>query len=123
MESFEPSPEWSAMPEPEEKLARLAQEYTDDQILLEARRRGLLMRVEAQTVAPSYAVEAGFPLAEQIVKTMDAAAYEAAKTCLSVGRQPRGMKVDLADDPGCPYGGKHRRVRIPLNFVVERKAT
>lgn len=103
------------------KRERLQSDYTDDEILIEARRRGLLMRIEASTLVPGSVARNGYPLEDQIHETMQRAAHEATVAFLRAGRQPRGMRVEWIADQMLGPHENHRKITFPLNFVVEKK--
>ena len=108
----------SYVTEHDERLSRLEREYSDDEILIEARRRGLLVRVEAETAVPVRYIEHGYPREMQIEKTFQQLAFEAAKVCVQRRVLPAGAKWSHDEDR---FREKFRVLRMALNFVIDKR--
>lgn len=101
------------------KRERLQSDYTDREILIEARRRGLLMRIEASTLVPGSVARDGYPIEDQILETMQHAAHDGLIAC-GRGLQPRGMRIEWVSDLALGPHETHRKITLPLDFVVEK---
>lgn len=99
---------------------RLEHHYSDDELLLELRRRGRIARVEAADVVPGGYVD-DIKLDYQFHRVFSMAADEIARQIGTHERIP-GASVEIVDDryrsPGFPPG---RRMRMALNVIVEKK--
>lgn len=113
------SPEIDQM---DEKTLRLQNEYTDDDLLLELRRRGRLSRIEAENILPERYAADGVPLSYQIERAWRDIAAEAARLHVDGHRMPTGAKVDTVRGDGnlLPPHESARRVRFAVNYVVDR---
>lgn len=104
------------------RMHLLANEYTNDELLLEVRRRGLLGRVEARTVVPGRYVQDGFPPIEQLRDTYERLASELVQQH-NLGKSPRGAKVEEGyfNEEGRSFMGmpKDRKMTIALNYILE----
>jgi hypothetical protein len=121
MTHFEPqSPDMIG--QSDERLERLQHGYSDEELLIELRRRGRLARVETEVVVPQRYVEDGFPIEMQIKKAWREFAYEAARLHVG-GTKPTGAKVDTVVGDGVTRSPleRSRRVRFAVNYVVDRK--
>ena len=105
-----------------ERIERLQGEYSDEELLIELRRRGRLARVEGEDIAPEYAVKDGMPLDYQIGRVWRSIAHECARHHMS-NTIPTGAKVDtvMGDGVSRPHHEKGRRVRFAVNYVVDRR--
>ncbi|KII11274.1 hypothetical protein [Phaeobacter sp. S60] len=100
----------------DERLLRLENQYSDDEILIEARRRGLLMRVEAKTEVPELYAEDGLTKEIQIENTFAQLADGAARECIRRGNLPAGASWGAGMST---FGvGPVRSLRMALNFVI-----
>ena len=103
------------------RLLKLQNQYSDEELLLELRRRGRFTRVEAETIAPDRYIVEGLTIEYQIERTWREVAYEAAKLHIK-GKIPLGTKIENVRGDGThmsPYD-KGRRLRFALNFVVDK---
>lgn len=102
---------------------------SDDEILLEARRRGLFMRIEAQSIARADQIENGYDKSLQMQRTFATLVGALARECEANGVRPMGTKFSYghfgglhpswSSEFGSPWA-KERRLTIPLNFVIEK---
>jgi len=127
MTHFEPNPDilQTYDREKEELLSRL----TDDDLLLELRRRKRLARIQTERVIEGWRIDYGnFPPKEYIlIEMMKQMAYDIGMR-ISVGEiKVPGMKIEEGrfEIPGKPrmdgdYTTPDLRYRIPFNFVVEK---
>lgn len=116
--SFEGNPYDAAK---EAKRIRLEQDYTNDDLLLEVRRRGLLARVDYHTIVPGRIVQDGYPAESQLRETYQGLANEMVKMH-AFNKAPRGAKVEEGYFlEGRSFLGypKDRKMTIALNYVVE----
>ena len=106
----------------DERLERLQHGYSDEELLIELRRRGRLARVEGEDIAPEYAVKDGMPLEYQIERVWHSITHECARLHMS-NTIPTGAKLDtvMGDGVSRPQHEKGRRVRFAVNYVVDRK--
>jgi hypothetical protein len=99
---------------------RLEHHYSDDELLLELRRRGRIARVEAADVVPDRFMD-HVPLDHQFQRVFAIAANAMVRHIGTHERIP-GASVEIVDDlyrsPGFPPG---RRMRMALNVIVEKK--
>lgn len=122
MTSFEDTP--GTVPEPEMTPAQAAmKQLSDDDLLLELRRRGVLVRVTANTIVPGRIVQQGYPMEEQIRKTYQVLGDELAKYH-AMGLHPRGCKWSegFFDPMGRSFLGapKDRQLELVFNYVKEK---
>lgn len=93
--------------------------FSDDDLLLELRRRGRIGRVDYHTIAPSYAVQAGYPLEEQLIET-----YRHLGNALLRKAHPMpGFKNEngnFLDAFPYPASAKDRKVTVVLNFILDK---
>lgn len=124
MTKFEPYDGTSGVtdvtPEDYERLMRLEHHYSDDELLLELRRRGRIARVEAADVVPGRFRD-DVSLVTQFHQVIKLAA-DAMVGHLGTHERIPGASVEIVDDrytsPGYPPG---RRMRMALNVIVEKK--
>lgn len=121
MTHFEPTTDEIIKPA-DERMLRLENEYSDEELLLELRRRGRLARVETEIIVDQRYVDDGYPIEQQIQKAWHHAGNEAARLHCG-GTTPTGAKVDSVKGDGVNRPGfeKGRRVRFAVNYVVDRK--
>lgn len=102
----------------DERLLRLEHQYSDDEILIEARRRGLLMRVEAKTEVPERYAADGLTKEMQIEQTFSQLAHAAARECIRREKLPAGASwgAEISEFGNEPV----RFLRMALNFVVSK---
>lgn len=106
----------------DERILHLQKDYSDDEILMELRRRGRLARVEVQNVVPEHHLgKDGVPLDYQVRKAWTEFAGEAARQHMS-GKIPSGAKVETVRVDLVELGGSRtgRQVKFVVNYVVER---
>lgn len=121
MTHFEPAS--SELGEFDEKTFRLQNHYSDEELLVELRRRGRLARIEGENIAPERFVSDGMPVSYQIERVWRQIAEEAARRHVS-GTKPTGEKVEnvMGDGLAGPRFETGRRVRFALNYVVDRRS-
>lgn len=121
MTKFEPEVDNLIM-QMDEKTIRLQHDYSDDELLIELRRRGRIARVECENIAPKRYIAAGMPLDYQIERAWREIAQEAARLHIG-GRKPTGVKVETVqgDNISMPPSEKGRRVRFAVNYVVDKR--
>lgn len=104
----------------DERLFHLENGYSDDEILIEARRRGLLMRVEARTEVPERYAADGLTKEIQIEKTFAQLANGASRECIKRNQLPAGA---VWGNGMSEFGHEPVRVlRMALNFVVGKSS-
>jgi hypothetical protein len=114
MKGFEPETGLMEMPPQVNPL----EQFTDIQLLLELRRRGVLRRVQASCVVPGYAVRGGFPITRQWETAYELAAVQIHK---DNHKPPPGSKVESGRNVNSPgFDTEDRKVTVVLNYVVER---
>jgi hypothetical protein len=106
----------------DEKLIRLEHDYTDDELLMELRRRGRLARVECENIAPVRLIADGMPIDYQIEIAWRDIAHEAARLHVQ-GRIPTGAKIENVQGDGtlAPPHEKARRIKFAVNYVVDKR--
>lgn len=113
----------NASPRPATPEQVLLEKVSDNDLLLEARRRGLLVRVTANTIAPGRVVAQGYPMEEQVRKTYQVLGDELAKYH-SMGLHPMGCKWSegFFDPMGRSFLGapKDRQLELVFNYVKEK---
>jgi len=119
MTHFEP--ESTQLGEYDEKTMRLEHDYTDEDLLIELRRRGRLARVECENIVPDRYVTDGLAIEYQIKNAWRDIAQEAARLHVQ-GRAPTGAKVENVQGNGLsmPPSEKGRRIRFAVNYVVDK---
>lgn len=95
------------------------EQYSDEDLLTELRWRGRLARVEAENIAPATYGSVSIPIEYQIERAWRDAANEAARLHIS-GRKPTGEKIEMVSGGGMYPYVDCRRVRFPLNYVVDK---
>ncbi len=103
-------------PIPEDKFKR----FTDVELLLELRRRGVLGRVDAHVIVPAYAVDDGYPIEHQMREAYRKLGDELYRVHLPHSMPP-GSKVERGRFDGFMQSSreKDRKVTIVINYVRE----
>tara|TARA_Y100000310_G_scaffold341743_1_gene441877 strand:+ start:622 stop:996 length:375 start_codon:yes stop_codon:yes gene_type:complete len=119
---FEPpnTPMAQRAPSDPEHMMRLEHDYTDDELLIELRRRGRIARVEAHDVVPGrYRDDVSHQMQ---FKTGMMKAIDEMIRQLGTHRAIPGSKIENVEErhavPGSPPG---RRMRLPLNVIVNKE--
>lgn len=120
----EPTFESPVTPQPlDPRLVRLQGEYTDEELLLELRRRGRIARVDAHTITPGRYVSEGFPMEEQVRDTYRQAAQTLAELHL-LGKHGPGCKWEEGHFEGTSRtfigSPKDRKLTVVVNYIVEK---
>lgn len=104
----------------DERILRLQNEYSDDEILMELRRRGRLARVESENFVPDRHVQQGLSLDYQIRELWELFAQEATRKHLN-GQVPSGFKVENVKGDGMvlPSSEKARQMKFVVNYVID----
>jgi hypothetical protein len=128
MTHFEPNPTDKILQVFEGDKEHLLSKLSDEDLLLELRRRKRLARVQTEYVLEGWRRYLGYePPREYIIsKLMKEAGHEVGRQILSHGVKLTGMKIEEGyfEIPGRPrmrdYHTKDLRYFIPFNFVVEK---
>lgn len=126
MTHFEPEPKILEVYDNHKE--KLLGQLSDEDLLLELRRRKRIGRVQVEQVIEGYRREFGSepPREYMISQLMKEAGHEVGRQILSHGVKIPGMKIEEGhfEIPGMPsmreYHTKDLRYYIPLNFVVEK---
>lgn len=119
MPHFEPQ---TVLTVSQEMREELLQTFSDEDLLLELRRRGRLARVDVENIVPDRYLKDGMPVDYQIDRAWREFAHEAARLHIN-GLAPTGAKVEnvRGDNKTVPAFETGRRVRFAVNYVVDRR--
>lgn len=95
------------------------EQHSDEDLLIELRRRGRLARVEAENIAPEVYGSVSVPIEYQIERAWRDATKEAARLHI-FGRKPTGEKIEMVSKAAAYPYADFRRVRFALNYVVDK---
>lgn len=103
----------------EPHLMRLQNDYSDDELLIELRRRGRIARLEVSDTTPAQYCEM-HTIAMQFHSLMKTAGHEMAHRFGHHSRLPGAKITDARGVPGDHIGPPSRRMTIPINIIVNK---
>lgn len=117
-------PHFEAIETKHEYIERALRPFSDDDLLIELRRRGVLGRIDYHTITPGRYVQDSYPLMAQFRETYTGLAHELHKLYGDTIAMPGG-KLETGDFKGFKSYGEppDRKLTLVLNYVKLPKAT
>ena len=116
-------PHFEAVETKREQIERDLRPFSDDDLLMELRRRNVLGRVDYHTITPGRYVEDGYPLMSQFRETYMGLAHELHKAYGDTITMPSGkIETGRFDTFGWCDDLLDRKLTLTLNYVKLPKA-